>query len=660
MKKDLLEKLGKYGLSAGAVVGAGATAQGQITYTDLNPDVTVTANGFYQLDLNNDMTIDFTINANGYSYTYGSYSSGSNLIYASGNANNGIMMDSSFYAYALSSGSAINNAASWSNNGSLVGSFFFASSTFSFSTSYGAWTGGVTDKYLGLRVEISGSYYYGWARLDVPGPDEFTIKDYAIQTNAGLSIDAGQDFALPPAPADVAMNVVGTDVDNNANGLDLQVAFDMAMDETTVSAYRIMVVKAANAGTFDLAAAQTVPSINYETVTPTGANISTVLNASSRDVDGNFIIENQPYRIFIMSVADGTNAQFNALSNMSNEVTLTTPALPSDPALNPVAADIDDNANGSDLEVTWDAAADESKVVIYRAIAVKSANAASFTVNDAQSTPLASGKTLLPNGSANYTMVLNSTQNDADGDPIVEGVPYRIIIQSVADGTNANADTISMPSNEVTLNPIVTAEAPQNVMLADVDDNVNGSDVEVTFDQVMDESTISEYRVFVIKSNDAAAFDLTTAMANNEFTTVTPMNQNITLVLDATFRDTDGDLITKDEPYRARVVSVADGTNAQLNSISNISNEITLDDPLSVDSPEDVNMSVFFTGETIRITSGDRLTAVEVFDLTGASVISVQANANRLDITTAELSSGIYMVHATSEEAQSVQKVIIP
>jgi hypothetical protein len=56
----------------------------------------------------------------------------------------------------------------------------------------GNWKG-VEDKYLGLRMKnASGNWKYGWIRLDVSAnASQFTIKDYAIHTNADVAINAG-------------------------------------------------------------------------------------------------------------------------------------------------------------------------------------------------------------------------------------------------------------------------------------------------------------------------------------------------------------------------------------------------------------------------------------------------------------------------------------
>ena len=54
------------------------------------------------------------------------------------------------------------------------------------------WYGG-GDKYFGFRFEISGQWYYGWARVMIPSDHlSFTIKDYAYNATPNASIFAGQ------------------------------------------------------------------------------------------------------------------------------------------------------------------------------------------------------------------------------------------------------------------------------------------------------------------------------------------------------------------------------------------------------------------------------------------------------------------------------------
>ena len=149
-------------------------------------------------------------------------------------------------------------------------------------------------------------------------PNEY---DAVLNTLSGPSAIVRLTTA-PPGTAAAATTVVATDVADNQNGSDLNVAFTKASPENTVGSYRILVVKNTAAGAFNLAAANAVVAANYTSVTPTGANISQALSATAKDADGDAIAEGVTYKVFVLSIADGTNATTNALSAPSDTVVL--------------------------------------------------------------------------------------------------------------------------------------------------------------------------------------------------------------------------------------------------------------------------------------------------------------------------------------------------
>lgn len=165
---------------------------------------------------------------------------------------------------------------------------------------------------------------------------------------------------LNAQPADVAQNVLAADVNNNGDGSDLDVQFDPAGNENTVNEYRIMVVKDASAASFNLAAAEAVTAANYNTHSPNGMIYQSTQGAGATDVDGDAIVNFQLYRIFVLSIADGTNASLNALSTPSNEVELTNPASTNEMTVdtwsfypNPVEVQLHFNVNGTaDYQIT--------------------------------------------------------------------------------------------------------------------------------------------------------------------------------------------------------------------------------------------------------------------------------------------------------------------
>ncbi len=206
MKKSLQSKLKKYGTAAAAVsmVAGVSDADAQVMYTDVNPDQTFTNNGdSYNLDLNGDATIDFTINLTVSSgvYKVGITNAGSNQNMGSGSTAAGWN-----YPLALSYGASIGSAGPWQSGASNASALF---SYYGSSSTYGLW-GGATDKYLGLKFDIGGNTHYGWARLDVAANgSSFTIKDYAYESTADSNIVAGD---MGSVSVSVAENLFSKDI----------------------------------------------------------------------------------------------------------------------------------------------------------------------------------------------------------------------------------------------------------------------------------------------------------------------------------------------------------------------------------------------------------------------------------------------------------------
>jgi hypothetical protein len=178
----LSKQLAKYGALTAAIVGVNDANGQSIVYNDI-ADFTGGIGDSYQIDLDNNGTDDFQIRHNGSSNLYIDPLTASNDVLGTGGATYA-------YPFALSNGAAISNGAgSWFNNGFSGG---FQSLNYG-SCSFGNWCS-ITDGYLGLRFNISGSTHYGWVRLDVDGSgSSWTIKDFAYVDTADMALNAGQE-----------------------------------------------------------------------------------------------------------------------------------------------------------------------------------------------------------------------------------------------------------------------------------------------------------------------------------------------------------------------------------------------------------------------------------------------------------------------------------
>lgn len=561
----LLDRLKAYGLAAGALAAGAEGADAAIIYTDINPNYTGGIGNQYLLDLNNDNTDDFRIYHDGGSNLFIEPLASANEVLGTGS------LGGFAYPYAMNSNSMISASASgtWFNNAYSTG---YQSLNYG-SASFGNWVS-VSDKYLGLRFQVSGNTHYGWARLDVNfSGSTWVVKDYAYEDNAGVGIPAGS--SVSPMAASGASNVMGSDIDDNSNGTDLEVSFDAGTNENTINEYRIMVVKNNNVGSFNLPAAQAVAMANYTAVTPNGnATYTQAMASAANDVNGDPIQNGQPYRIFVMSEADGNNANADSLSLPSDTVTL---YIPSTPATNVSASDVGNIGNSTDLEVNFDAGANEATIDEYRVMVVKQANAASFNLDSAQNVAFFNFHAVNPAGLSSYSENIPINVSDVDGDPIEMGQPYQVFVLATADGMNAGNDTLSSASNTVTLT--LPSSPATNVAAADIDDNNNGTDLEVTFDAAAEESRVGEYRVMVVKSASATTFNLTNAqaVASGNYSSLAPDGSaSYSTVLDAGANDTDGDAIAINTDYNVFVLSVADGVSATTDTLSSASDSIML------------------------------------------------------------------------------------
>ncbi len=150
-------------------------------------------------------------------------------------------------------------------------------------------------------------------------------KDYVITCSSPYEISGTHTIRWDTTAASAVTNLTVDDVDDNGDGRDLEVSFTKADGETQqVGSYRILVVKSSDATGFDLAAAEAVAAANYTEVAKSGSDTVTTLSSSAKDTDGDQIDNDIYYKVFVLTVADGTNATVNALSAASTSIRLTT------------------------------------------------------------------------------------------------------------------------------------------------------------------------------------------------------------------------------------------------------------------------------------------------------------------------------------------------
>lgn len=447
--------------------------------------------------------------------------------------------------------------------------------------------------------------------------------------------------------ASTASNVALADVNNAGNGSDVQISFNKGTNESTISQYRVMIVKQANAASFNLAAANAVATGSYTVIFPNGGSTySQTLGFLAKDVNGALIANGQSYVAFVLSVADGTTANTNAISSASNTINLqgvagTATAL----ALSDIGT-----IGAPDVSVSFNKATTESTVAAYRVMLVDNANASAFNLTAAQAVPNNRYINVTPNGSNTYTETFDASITDVMGNPLANGMTYKAFVLSIADGTNAVGNTLSSGSNALQLQTV--AAAATNVTALDTNETATGEDVLVYFDAASDETTISTYRILMVKEANASGFNLAAANAvtMSNYTSVTPnLSTSYSTTLSTSATDVDGNAIAINVPYKAFVLSVANGTTAGTSALSSPSATLILNDPVSTEFQQNLVANMTMIGEQLYVRiDGKYLNEnlqLMIFDANGRQIINNQ-NLNQSEnwIDMSAFSRGVYWV----------------
>ena len=316
MKKNystqLSKRLGQYGSLALAITGL-TEANSQVVYTDVNPDYSGSLGSSYAIDFDNDGTDDITfVNYASYFSFYALYANPTGTNEILGSISGGFT-----YPFALNSGDTISSGA---------GSFFDNSyiNSMNWWGSDGNWIG-VTDKYLGVKFDISGQTHFGWIRLDVSANSTFIVKDYAYESTPNTLILAGDQVGALPCAAPTALTVDTYD----ENSVDF--SWTASVDETDGYDWAIFAENA---------------DINNDTPILTGNVATGITNASATGLN-----PNTPYDIYVQ-----TNCASSTSSDWEGPLNFTTDAIP---CAAPTALTVDTYDENS-VDFSWTASADET------------------------------------------------------------------------------------------------------------------------------------------------------------------------------------------------------------------------------------------------------------------------------------------------------------
>ena len=251
-----------------------------------------------------------------------------------------------------------------------------------------------------------------------------------------------------------AIGILGTpialDRANYGDGRDLIVTFNGTYNETIINQYRIYVVPSASEATFNVISASRLSDLRYIAESKNGNyGVHTVtLTQRLQDTTGSPIINGVTYKIFVLTVGENGNV----LSTGSREITLygTIPQISTVSIID--AQDVSNGGNAGDIRVTFIGSSDETNISYYRVYVVPKSVEGSFR---ATTTNYNVNYQLESVGGVNsiHKINLSHTLLDSTGADIINGIPYKIFVQTV--GMNTYLSNLSQASNEVVLYPMV-------------------------------------------------------------------------------------------------------------------------------------------------------------------------------------------------------------
>lgn len=253
-----------------------------------------------------------------------------------------------------------------------------------------------------------------------------------------------------------------------------------------------------------------------------------------------------------------------------------------------IVDDIGDNHNGSDLQVSFLRPDSQHVVEEYRIMVREYDYYWQFNLDSALAVLPQDYTSVIP-GDSMYTVGLSENSTTVSGSLIVNQVPYKIFILSML--KNGMTPFLSPPSDRIVLS--TPCESVPEISAMDEKDFCNGKDIHLTFQKIPDESTVAEYRFMIVPTSAKGYFDqvLAELIPPGNYQAVAPQGTDADLWLDENTRDVYGVPVTCGVPYLTYILTMPDGLNADMSSLS-CGNVLILETPgyLTAGQPEDYHV----------------------------------------------------------------------
>jgi hypothetical protein len=647
------KKLTAYSASAVSFLLLGENVDGQIIYSNPDPDLQFYGTSDYSLDFNNDSIadirfgIEFTTDFTSSISTAGFYVSRIERFYIDGFdavVSNPVLPED-FGILNLELGEIIIADNIW-NTADELNFGIFSTNFGEFSYNYAEWFN--ENNILGVRFLIDGNYHYGWVRL--------SIDNYSPIPNSGLPYLIIQDYAYEATPlTPITINEISASICSKINLIDkgefnipsdLQISFNKAADETKVSAYRIYLIHGVVPEDTILTTEylESMPASRYLEISPTGEDVVVNLPLSLQDNNGEPIELNTNYFALILSIADGISTIENNVALRSNiekfkirsaayieNVYLTEPS---------------GNCGTSYFEGKFEAETRLYETSEFRAYLVTNGETPEEILLNLNTNFYYS---IEPHDEVLYNFTFSDDMNiHIGGLKLFE--KYFLMVVSIPDSISTSYTSTATSFSEADEGPILgyteyyCEENDFKVNVYDIGSTNTVTDLNIQFENYTEAVDIDEYRIMVVKSenSESFSFDQTLDLPENKYFVIPFYNGNYDISLLNNLTDVDGDTIIPDRGYKVFANIV--GENGKI-SLSKASEEIIINEP---EIPEPIDQ-IFVAANQLNILSTKADLNLDLYNIMGEKLATYQIEPGTSQIDLNHLPKGIYLIRSQNK-----------
>ncbi|MCR9254231.1 MAG: hypothetical protein NXI20_27710 [bacterium] len=228
-------------------------------------------------------------------------------------------------------------------------------------------------------------------------------------------------------------------------------------------------------------------------------------------------------------------------------------------------SDIGSTNTSSDLSISFIAPNDESSILEYQLVVVAIDEFEEISLNTV----------IRANNSAFYRipvqgdytdLTLDASISDISNNPLLEEVNYIAFILSVSNDNSLDSK-LSTNSNVFKLSNKATPVS--NVTVLDIGNFNSTEDINITFQEPVNNSSIGGYRLFITNADFNMTAEIADQADEDEYIAVDKGEGNYSLSVPVGLQTVDGSVIEEDSDLAVHILSLPDGQAAEESSISN-------------------------------------------------------------------------------------------